>query len=93
MFWLECGDVRSGQYLFYDLKLSKAPCNIPIPEVYTSGQSVVLDGGDRNRAAAPGETATGKKKRTVTEEERQERLEKAAKAVGVGLGILNSIMK
>ena len=35
MFWLECGDVRSGQYVFYDLKVSKAPCNIPIPETYS----------------------------------------------------------
>lgn len=34
MFWLECGDNRSGQYVFYDLKLSKTPCNIPIPEKY-----------------------------------------------------------
>ena len=25
MFWLECGDSRSGQYVFYDLKLSKTP--------------------------------------------------------------------
>ncbi len=34
MFWLECGDERSGQYVFYNLKVSKAPCNIPIPEEY-----------------------------------------------------------
>lgn len=37
MFWLECGDVRSGQYVFHDLKLSKAPCNLAIPEEYTPG--------------------------------------------------------
>lgn len=39
MFWLECGDKRSGQYVFYDLKLSKTPCNIPIPTEYTSSQA------------------------------------------------------
>lgn len=39
MFWLECGDKRSGQYVFYDLKLSKTPCNIPIPKEYTSSQA------------------------------------------------------
>lgn len=35
MFWLECGDKRSGQYVFYDLKLSKESCNIAIPTEYT----------------------------------------------------------
>lgn len=37
MFWLECGDVRSGQYVLYDLKLSKTPC-LEKP-VFTSGQA------------------------------------------------------
>ena len=37
MFWMECGDTRSGQYVFYDLKLSKAPCDIAIPTEYSSG--------------------------------------------------------
>lgn len=37
MFWMECGDKRSGQYVFYDLKLSKAPCDIAIPTEYSSG--------------------------------------------------------
>lgn len=32
MFWLQCGDVRSGQYVLYDMTVSKEPCNIPIPE-------------------------------------------------------------
>ena len=32
MFWLECGDCRSGQYVLYDMTLSKTPCNVPIPE-------------------------------------------------------------
>ena len=40
MFWLECGDKRSGQYVFYDLKLSKAPCNIEIPSEYTPSLKV-----------------------------------------------------
>ena len=32
MFWLQCGDVRSGQYVLYDMTVSKQPCNIAIPE-------------------------------------------------------------
>ena len=39
MFWMECGDRRSGQYVFYDLKLSKEPCNIAIPTKYTPTKS------------------------------------------------------
>ena len=39
MFWMECGDRRSGQYVFYDLKLSKEPCNIAIPTEYTPTKS------------------------------------------------------
>jgi hypothetical protein len=29
MFWLECGDVRSGQYVLYDMALSKIPYREP----------------------------------------------------------------
>jgi len=29
MFWLECGDVRSGQYVLYDMTLSKIPYSEP----------------------------------------------------------------
>lgn len=32
MFWLEPGKYRSGQFVLYDMKVSKEPCNIPIPE-------------------------------------------------------------
>ena len=32
MFWLQCGDVRSGQYVIYDMTVSMQPCDIPIPE-------------------------------------------------------------
>lgn len=39
MFWMECGDRRSGQYVFYDLKLSKEPCNLAIPTEYTPTKS------------------------------------------------------
>ena len=51
MFWLECGDQRSGQYVFHDLKLSKAPCSIPVPESYTPGTKPA--GGSGSKAAAP----------------------------------------
>lgn len=93
MFWLECGECRSGQYVFHDLTLSKEPCNIPIPEMYTPGQishdsnsDVGKENGSKTDA---GETAT---KKPQTEQEKQVRREKAAKAVGVGLGILQSVV-
>jgi len=34
MFWLEPGPMRSGQFVLYDMKVSKAPCDIPAPEGY-----------------------------------------------------------
>lgn len=93
MFWLECGDWRSGQYVFYDLTLSKAPCNIPIPEAYTPSQLKDSDDADvqveNGRKADAGQNT---KKKSITEEEKQARREKAAKALGVGLGILQSVM-
>ena len=58
MFWLECGDVRSGQYLFYDLKLSKAPCNIAIPEKYTPSAS--KSGATQNSPSAKNASDNGK---------------------------------
>lgn len=94
MFWLECGDQRSGQYVFHDLKLSKAPCNIPIPETYTSGQTTMSKDGTGIVVNGKDESADGKKKekKVVSDEEKQARREKAAKAVGVGLGIIGSLL-
>ena len=34
MFWLEPGPMRSGQFVLYDMTVSKAPCDIPAPESY-----------------------------------------------------------
>ena len=34
MFWLEPGEYRSGQFVLYDMTVSKAPCNTPIPDTY-----------------------------------------------------------
>lgn len=95
MFWLECGDQRSGQYVFYDLKVSKAPCNIPIPETYTSGQTNISENGRSVPEKGTGNATTYRKKekKVVSEEEKQERREKATKAVGVGLNILESLLK
>ena len=95
MFWLECGDQRSGQYVFYNLKVSKAPCNIPIPETYTSGQTSLTKNG-KNTTGKETEKASEtkkKEKKPVTEEEKQARREKAAKAVNKGLDILESLLK
>ena len=93
MFWLECGDQRSGQFVFYDLKVSKDPCDIPIPEKYSSGNTANFrdsrSANNTHNTVAAGED----KKEKLSEEEKQQRREKAAKAVGVGLGILQSLMK
>ena len=61
MFWLECGDKRSGQYVFYDLKLSKEPCNIAIPTEYTPAK--VADTAEKSSEAAAGNTTEKKEKR------------------------------
>ena len=61
MFWLECGDKRSGQYVFYDLKLSKEPCNIAIPTEYTPAK--VADTSEKSSEAASGNTTEKKEKR------------------------------
>lgn len=63
MFWMECGDRRSGQYVFYDLKLSKEPCNLAIPTEYTPTKSsceVKDDEAEKGTQAAQKES--GKKK-------------------------------
>ncbi len=95
MFWLECGDQRSGQYVFYNLKVSKAPCDIPIPETYTSGQTI-LPKDDKGTTVndADGQADNRKKeKKGVSEEEKQARREKAAKVIGVGLDLLDTFLK
>lgn len=92
MFWLECGDQRSGQFLFYDLKVSKDPCSIPVPEKYSSAKVSAARGGT---SAGVDDKPDSKRtpKKELTEEEKQERREKAAKAVGVGIGLLQSLIK
>ena len=60
---MECGDRRSGQYVFYDLKLSKEPCNIAIPTEYTPTKSsceVKVAEAEKGTQAAQKES--GKKK-------------------------------
>ena len=95
MFWLECGDQRSGQYVFYDLKVSKAPCNIPIPKTYSGGKATRAKDGKGIMSDDADESAAGRKKekKAVSEEEKQARREKAAKAVSVGLNILDELLK
>ena len=85
MFWLECGDQRSGQFVFYDLKVSKDPCTIPIPEHYST--NISTDSGKSSKESVKSE------KKVVSEEEKQKRREKAAKAVNVGLDIIQSLLK
>lgn len=95
MFWLECGDQRSGQYVFYNLKVSKAPCNIPIPESYTNGQTT-LSNEDNDTIVKDAEGSAGnrkKEKKGISEEDKQARCEKAAKVIGVGLDLLDTFLK
>lgn len=46
MFWLECGDVRSGQYVLYDMKVSKDRCSSGIPQSYTPGRNISFTRSD-----------------------------------------------
>lgn len=61
MFWLECGDTRSGQYVLYDMKVSKRPCGLPVPERYSpaQGKSGVGDRSVAGDLAADGSGAAG----------------------------------
>lgn len=93
MFWLECGDQRSGQYVFYNLSVSKAPCHISIPETYTSGQTSLSKDGKSKEVKGKDAGKSKKEKKVISEEEKQARREKAAKAVGAGLNILGTILK
>lgn len=68
MFWLECGDVRSGQYLFHDLKLSKAPCNIAIPEKYTPGNIGNAPAGREGGTASAGQGKTAVREKAAPAE-------------------------
>ncbi len=76
MFWLECGDQRSGQYVFYNLSVSKAPCHISIPETYTSGQTSLSKDGKSKEVKGKGEDSgkSMKEKKVVSEEEKQEKI-------------------
>ena len=53
MFWLECGETRSGQYVLYDMKVSKRPCGIPVPERYSSSGGEVSRGNVSASARGP----------------------------------------
>ena len=62
MFWLECGDTRSGQYVLYDMKVSKRPCGLPVPERYSPAQGAKgagASGGVAGDLAADGSGAAG----------------------------------
>ena len=85
MFWMECGDTRSGQYVFYDLKLSKEPCNLPIPKKYTSTQNNTPEKMEKTQPTQSEERAEADNK--------EERKQKVRKAFGIGLGILDALIK
>lgn len=63
MFWMECGDRRSGQYVFYDLKLSKEPCNLAIPTEYTpTKSSSEVKAAEAAKGSQAAQKESGKKK-------------------------------
>lgn len=102
MFWLECGDVRSGQYLFRDLKLSKAPCNIAIPEKYTSGSSAPSKVDNVASEAETGKTVpaepveqgkTSRKKSKNTQEKVVERVDWETRSYYSGVNSIDSYLK
>lgn len=62
MFWLECGDIRSGQYLFHDLKLSKSPCHLPIPDSYTPSGSANVSSGSAKASSGSANDSLGSAK-------------------------------
>ena len=68
-FWLEPGATRSGQFVLYDMKVSKAPCNIAVPDHVTTSAPAV---------AAPEEP---KAERSVTETANEPKAEEPAPRV------------
>lgn len=58
MFWLECGETRSGQYVLYDMTVSKTKCGISIPERYSSGQEEASGRASASRPVASGVPST-----------------------------------
>lgn len=103
MFWLECGDVRSGQYLFHDLTLSKQPCNLVIPEKYTPGNiflSTTQEEYSQSSAseqvfepepsARPSSRGSGKK---AKQQKAEPRVEWEVKSYYSGVGAIDSYLR
>ena len=63
MFWLNCGDVRSGQYVFYDMTVSKKPYK---------GDDIVRNFGTSKKTEEDSQSVTtrkgGKKKKAAKED-------------------------
>ena len=54
VFWLECGESRSGQYVLYDMTLSKTPMpesEWPVIDANTGAPTVLKPSNDRNAQA------------------------------------------
>lgn len=83
MFWMECGDRRSGQYVFYDLKLSKEPCNIAIPTEYTPTKS--------SSEVKDAETAKGSQTAQATQKESGKKKSKNRAGLSSIIGTLLSM--
>lgn len=68
MFWLECGESRSGQYILYDMTLSKEKCNIleePQPQHRPQEETISYE----VTSAAPTKAAKTKAKKAKKEAE------------------------
>lgn len=66
VFWLQCGEGRSGQYVLYDMTLSKKPCAAPTPSssnnaaVSSAKNNVTPALGNKDSGSTAGKNAKGK---------------------------------
>lgn len=89
MFWLEPEEVRSGQFVLYDMTLSKEPYTGPAMEPFhadrqTAASTQTADKGQKKANKAP--------KKELTEEEKAAKRERARKVGSAFLDALNSIL-
>lgn len=92
LFWLEPNDVRSGQYVFYDLKVSKAPCAKEPPTRYISADE--RNAKQSSSATKPSVNNASPKKSSSksSAEEEAKKKRRRENAARIGLGILDAVL-
>ncbi len=63
VFWLECGETRSGQYVLYDMTLSKTPYVAPQPVEVSEPAEETLDKASSSKSSKGGRKAKAKKEK------------------------------